>query len=647
MNHRAVRVQLSQIKPVKGDVQANASAVREALAPDADLAVFPETVLSGYFVEGAVREVAISAGELVRTLGAPPPECRCDVALGFYEQYRRGVYNSMAYLSPAGARYEVVHVHRKVFLPTYGLFEERRFVSPGHDFRAFDTRFGRVGMLVCEDMWHSLPASALALDGAEVVLCGAASPARGFGRDSARPGNLETWDRIGARTAEEHGLFVLVAHLVGSEGGKLFAGGSAAWGPAGALLARGPLFGEGGVPVSVALDDIGRVRVQQPLLSDLSAALPLLRRSLDRAWAAEADGSGRGAGVASHAGAAGADGRGDGAGIVSPPGSADDAEPGGRNGLSPREVARDRRRTAGPAADAAEPIETGVRSEAAATTSERPAAEDYDALAINPGLVEAALIEFIREETSRRGFSRVVVGVSGGMDSAVSLFLACSALGPGNVYAFCLPYATSSPDALAHAGLALKATGARARTVSVSPAVDAYVDEHEPSVSPERRGNLAARFRSVVLFDQAAKLGALPLGTGNKSERLLGYYTWHADDSPPINPLGDLFKLQVAELAEHLGVPAEIVGKPPSADLVEDVHDEDELGIAYDRADPILRRLLDGHSPDALVAAGFRGDEVRTVWTRLSSTHWKRELPTVALLSNTAIGESYLRPVDY
>lgn len=620
MADRALRVQLSQISPAKGDVEANAAAVRDALRPGVDLAVFPETALSGYFLEGAVREVALSAAELVALLGAPPAGCGCDVALGFYERRRRGVYNSMAYLSPEDAAYRVAHVHRKVFLPTYGLFEERRFVSPGPDVRAFDTRFGRVGMLVCEDMWHSLPASALALDGADVLVCGAASPARGFGPGAARPGNLEKWDRIGARTAEEHGVFVLVSHLVGSEGGKLFAGGSAAWGPAGDVLARGPLFAPGGTRVVVALDEIGRVRAQQPLLSDLRAALPQLRRSLDRAWANDGE-----AALPEEP-------------VGAPPAMGHKTAQGPGPARAPRSTAA--RGDHGTGAPRAAP-------RPAKKSRARPDAADFEALAINPELVQAALAEFVREETSRRGFSQVVVGVSGGLDSAVSLFLACQALGAGNVFGFRLPYATSSPDALEHAELALDAAGARGRTLAVTPAVDAYVSEHEPSLSPLRRGNLAARLRSVVLFDQAAKLGALPLGTGNKSERLLGYYTWHADDSPPINPLGDLFKTQVAQLAERLGVPKEILAKPPSADLIANVHDEDELGISYERADPILHRLLEGRSPTALVAAGFREDEVRTVWARLSSTHWKRELPTVALLSDTAIGESYLRPVDY
>jgi NAD+ synthase len=190
-------------------------------------------------------------------------------------------------------------------------------------------------------------------------------------------------------------------------------------------------------------------------------------------------------------------------------------------------------------------------------------------------------------------------------------------------------------------------SGAEGRTIEITEAVDAYIENHEPDLSPLRRGNLAARLRSVILFDQSAKLGALPLGTGNKSERLLGYYTWHADDSPPINPLGDLFKTQVWDLARHLGVPDVIIDKPASADLVRGVHDEDELGISYHRADPILHRLLQGYTVEELKGSGLPEDDVDCVWRRLSTTHWKRELPTVAMLSSTAIGEFYLRPVDY
>ena len=273
---------------------------------------------------------------------------------------------------------------------------------------------------------------------------------------------------------------------------------------------------------------------------------------------------------------------------------------------------------------------------------------DPDLLALDLSLVERTLVEFIREEVvRRRGFGRVVVGVSGGVDSAVSLFLACRALGAENVHGYRLPYRTSSEESLEHARMVIEATGARGTTLEITGAVDAYVNAHDPEISPLRKGNLMARLRAVILFDQSAKIGALPLGTGNKSERLLGYFTWHADDSPPINPLGDLFKTQVWALARHLGVPDVIVDKPATADLVKGVNDEDELGVAYHDADPILHWLLRGYAADDLIRMGFEENDVRVVTRRLESTHWKRELPTVAVLSSSAIGEFYLRPVDY
>jgi NAD+ synthase len=151
----------------------------------------------------------------------------------------------------------------------------------------------------------------------------------------------------------------------------------------------------------------------------------------------------------------------------------------------------------------------------------------------------------------------------------------------------------------------------------------------------------------ITLFDRSAGLRALPVGTGNKSERLFGYFTWHADDSPPVNPLGDLFKTQVWALATHVGVPPVIVEKPATADLVAGQTDERDFGISYRRADPILHWLLLGHRPAEIELLGFTRAEVELVRHRLESTHWKRRLPTVAMLSQTAIGEYYLRPVDY
>ena len=232
------------------------------------------------------------------------------------------------------------------------------------------------------------------------------------------------------------------------------------------------------------------------------------------------------------------------------------------------------------------------------------------------------------------------------MDSAVTAFLAARALGPENVYGIRLPYRTSSGASLDHAQLVIEQLGIHGRTIDISAAVDGYL-ANEPDADATRRGNIMARMRMIALFDLSARYAAIPLGTGNKTERLFGYFTWHADDSPPVNPLGDLFKSQVWALARYLGVPEVIVKKPPTADLVSGQTDEGDFGISYAKADEILNWMLSGYSPGDLVARGWPAAEVETVRKRLEGTHWKRRLPTVAMLSPTAIGESYLRPVDY
>lgn len=588
-----LRLALAQFKPSKGRVPENVASIArivDEIGGDHDLVVFPEASTTGYFVEGGVAEGARSVEELVAALGAPPTGGP-DLVIGFYERFRHRLYNSAVYLEPRGDTWVQRHVHRKVFLPTYGVFDEARFIEPGTEVAAFDTRFGRLGMLVCEDAWHSMPGTILALDGADLIVVPSASPARDFAPTGAgRPANLDRWDHIAPGMAAEHGVFVAVAQLVGSEGGKLFPGGSLAAGPDGRVLERGPLFDEGVTTAVLDPASLTRARASAPLLSDLEQAIPHLRRSLDRAL-----------------------------------GEPDD-DPDEATAASPED-----------------PPALAGRDDAAGHAPDLALGMDLDL-----ELVERSLVEFIRDEiVHRRGFDRVVVGVSGGVDSAVSLALACRALGPENVYGFRLPYRTSSQESLEHAALAFEATGAVERTIEISRPIDEYVEAFEPEISPLRKGNLMARLRAVILFDQSARLHALPLGTGNKSERLLGYFTWHADDSPPINPIGDLFKTQVWALARHLGVPDPIIEKPATADLVRGVNDEDELGVSYHAADPILHGLVRGFTPDDLLRAGFDEGDVETVQRRLASTHWKRELPTVAVLSSSAIGEFYLRPVDY
>jgi NAD+ synthetase len=271
-----------------------------------------------------------------------------------------------------------------------------------------------------------------------------------------------------------------------------------------------------------------------------------------------------------------------------------------------------------------------------------------DPLAIDAELTRRWLVEFIRDEVQRRrGFERVVIGLSGGVDSSLVAYLAAEALGGGNVIGVRMPYRTSSAESLAHAQLVVEALGLRETTVDISGAVDSLAAAMHEHPGPGRLGNMMARTRMITLFDLSAANRALPLGTGNKTERLFGYFTWHADDSPPVNPIGDLFKTQVWALARHLGVPDVIVSKPASADLITGQTDEGDFGISYARADAILHWILLGYKSPEIAALGFTDDEIDLVRKRLDSTHWKRRLPTVAMLSATAIGEYYLRPVDY
>lgn len=273
---------------------------------------------------------------------------------------------------------------------------------------------------------------------------------------------------------------------------------------------------------------------------------------------------------------------------------------------------------------------------------------DRDPLAIDAELTRRWLVEFIRDEVQRRrGFERVVIGLSGGVDSSLVAYLAAEAVGARHVLGVRMPYRTSSPESLAHAQLVIEALGIRSETVDINAAVDGLASAVGEAPDPGRLGNIMARTRMITLFDLSAAHRALPLGTGNKTERLFGYFTWHADDSPPVNPIGDLFKTQVWSLARHVGIPDVIVSKPASADLITGQTDEGDFGISYPRADAILHWILLGYKATEIQALGFTEAEVALVRKRLDSTHWKRRLPTVAMLSATAIGEYYLRPVDY
>ncbi len=276
---------LLQFKPEKGRFKENLARLSGHLASLRPLrpqvVVLPEAALTGYFLQGGVRELALTREELYEAVlsayrGAGLEEV-LDLVVGFYERDGGAYYNSAAYLE---LPHRIVHVHRKVFLPTYGVFDEERYLAQGSRIAAFDTRFGRAGLLICEDFWHSLTSAILALDGAQILYVPSASPARGFYGEV--PDNVARWRVLAQSVAGEHGVYVLLSSLVGFEGGKGMSGGSLAVGPEGRILAEGPLFEEAAVVLDVDLDRIPPVRYDSPLLSDLQATLPLLLDDLKR-----------------------------------------------------------------------------------------------------------------------------------------------------------------------------------------------------------------------------------------------------------------------------------------------------------------------------------------------------------------------------
>ena len=255
-------------------------------------------------------------------------------------------------------------------------------------------------------------------------------------------------------------------------------------------------------------------------------------------------------------------------------------------------------------------------------------------LGINTDLTHQTLVDFIRSELTRAGFSRAVVGVSGGVDSALTCFLAAEALGPENVLAIFMPYETTSTDSREHAALVIEATGARQQTVDITPMVTSLFDRF-PKADNIRRGNVMARMRMIVLYDQSAAFNGLVIGTGNKTESLLGYTTLYGDSACAINPLGDLYKTQILQLARAVGVPESIVSKPPSADLWNGQTDEDELGFTYDEVDRLLMLLVDqDRSAQACIDTGFDEKFVQNVVERIQRNQFKRVLPPIARLGN-------------
>jgi NAD+ synthase len=268
-------------------------------------------------------------------------------------------------------------------------------------------------------------------------------------------------------------------------------------------------------------------------------------------------------------------------------------------------------------------------------------------LSLNTAVVRTLLEKFLLDETRNAGFSRGVVGLSGGVDSAVTAFLAVGALGRENVRAVLMPHRTSSRESLTDAQIVLDALGMPSETVDITPMVDPCLSAMRVN-DRLRAGNIMARQRMIVLYDVSARERGLVLGTSNKTEFMLGYGTLFGDMASAINPLGDLYKTQVWQLAAALGVPAGIVEKMPTADLWSGQTDEGELGFSYRDVDRLLFAMIDERrSEQELAAMGFDGRFVRRVQTMVKKSQFKRRPPVVAKVSHRTVNVDFRYARDW
>ncbi len=273
--------------------------------------------------------------------------------------------------------------------------------------------------------------------------------------------------------------------------------------------------------------------------------------------------------------------------------------------------------------------------------------ESLAELELEEVLTADLLAGFIRDEVTKVGVKRLVLGLSGGIDSALSAYIAARAMGPENVTGLCMPYRLSNPQSEMDARTVAEASGIRYEIVDITPQIDAYFERY-PDADNLRKGNKMARERMTILYDYSASLGALVVGTSNKTELLLGYGTLFGDMASALNPIGDLFKTQVRQISRYVGVPRGVIEKPPSADLWVGQTDEEELGLTYEEVDAILHYIIDlRYSREEILEVGFPADVVDGIQRLIQRSQYKRRLPLIAKVSQRTIDRDFRYARDW
>ena len=634
------RIALAQIAPRLGSLEVNLATHHDLLAKaredGADLVVFPELGLTGYQLQDLASEVAMRLDDprLATLAGATRG---LSAVVSFVEESADHRLFIAAALLEDG---EMRHVHRKLYLPTYGLFDERRFFAAGDVLRSVPSRLGiGLGIGVCEDFWHLSVPQLLALDGAQILINVSSSP----GRDLAATnevglGTATSWRTLMRTYAQLTTSFVIFCNRVGVDESISFWGGSEVIAPSGQAIFSAPLYDEGLYMVDVPTADIRRERIALAAAARRTARTPGPGAEPDRRRTLR-------------------------------PGGRHECRRRGRAWLRP--VAD---RGAVPADRVRGPRQAGASPEGARrgrhttsshggprhVTATEPSAElvpPFDLpteLAIDTDIARRVIGEFIRGQLEQAGFERAVLGLSGGIDSAVVGYLVAEAIGPERLLAVMMPYRTSSPASRADAESVIAALGCTSDLVDISPMVDGYFGSDTApgsegsdvaAATPLRRGNFAARMRMSVLYDRSVTWGGLVVGTGNKTESLIGYTTLFGDSASAFNPIGDLYKSQIRQLAVALGVPDAIVRKPPTADLWPGQTDEIEGGFSY----PVLDRLLfwridKRRSMEEMAELGFERALVERVDRLVAGSEFKRQVPPIAKLGPRTAGVDYLYP---